>query len=383
MVQPQVPQWPPPQYPGWQPPPPPPPPRRSGAGIVLLAAVVIFAALALTFGRTLLRPVGSSNPSVTGPIGDTNTQPSGRRPGVVDIETILGYRNAEAAGTGIVIKSTGVVLTNNHVIAGATRIRVTDTDNGRTYKAKILGYARSADIAVLQLQTTARLKTAVFGDSSKVAEGDVVTAVGNAGGKGGQPSVVSGSVTALDQAIVARDESDGSSENLKGLIQTSAPIQPGDSGGPLLNTRGQVIGMDTAASAGFQFQRDSGRPGSGRGFAIPANQAMTVADQIQSGTASTTVHLGRTAMLGVQVRSNTSGSGAQVAGILPGTPAERTGLRSGAQLTTLDGNPIASPSGLTDMLLQHHPGDVVRLGWTDPDGTSNSAAVRLADGPPQ
>jgi S1-C subfamily serine protease len=383
MAQPQMPQWPPAQYPGWQPPPPPPPPRRSGAGIVLLAAIVIFAAFALTFGRTLLQPSGAQ-PTVTGgPVGDTNTQPSGRKPGVVDIDTVLGYRNAEAAGTGIVIKSSGIVLTNNHVIAGATRIRVTDTDNGHTYKAKVLGYARSADIAVLQLQTTAKLKTAILGDSSKVAEGDVVTAVGNAGGKGGPPSVVTGSVTALDQAIVARDQSDGTSENLKGLIQTSAPIQPGDSGGPLLNTKGQVIGIDTAASAGFQFQRDAGRPGSGRGFAIPTNHAMPIVTQIENGAASATVHIGRTALLGVQVRSNTSGGGAQVADIFPGTPAESAGLQPGAELTTLDGSPIDSPTALTDMLLRHHPGDVVRLGWTDPGGGERSAAVRLADGPPQ
>src|SRR5882724_5386364 len=117
MAQPQRPQWPPAQYPGWQPPPPP-PRRRNGGGIILLAAIVIFAAFAITFGRTLLQPSGA-DPSVTGgPVGDTNTQPSGRKPGVVDIDTVLGYRNAEAAGTGIVIKSSGIVLTNNHVIAG-------------------------------------------------------------------------------------------------------------------------------------------------------------------------------------------------------------------------------------------------------------------------
>jgi len=371
------------QYSGWQPPPPP-PPRRSGGGFLIVVFVVIFAAMAFVVGRTLLHPGGGGGQSAASgaPVGDTNTQPSGRRPGVVDVDTVLGLRNAQAAGTGIVLTSTGIVLTNNHVIAGATAIRVTDTDNGRTYKARVVGYAKSSDVAVLRLQNASGLKTAALGDSSRVAEGDVVTAVGNAGGKGGAPTVVSGTVTGLNQSIVARDESDGSSENLKGLIQTSAPIQPGDSGGPLLNTKGQVIGMDTAASAGFQLQRNGGQQAA-RGFAIPVGQALPIARQIEAGQASSTIHVGRTALLGVQVRSTSGQGGAPVASIFQGSPAESSGIRSGDRITSVDGRAVGSANALTELLLRYHPGDTIRLGWTDAAGTARSASIRLADGPPQ
>ncbi len=369
------------RYPGW--PPPPPPPRRSGgSGFLIVVFVVIFAAMAFAVGRVLLH-TGAADPRPTvsgGPVGDTNTQPSGRQPGVVDVDTILGFRSAQAAGTGIVLNSTGTILTNNHVIAGATTIRVTDTDNGRTYKARVVGYAKSNDVAVLRLVNAHGLKVAALGDSSKVAQGDVVTAVGNAGGKGGDPTVVTGSVTGLGQSIVAKDESDGTSENLKGLIQTSAPIQPGDSGGPLLNTKGQVIGMDTAASAGFQLQRNQDQQA--RGFAIPINQAMPIVRKIEAGTASSTVHIGRTALLGVQVRSTGKG-GAQVSSIFQGTPADSAGIDPGSEITSLDGQPVDSANTLTELLLRYHPGDTVRLGWTDPTGGSRAASIRLADGPPQ
>src|SRR6516225_7706598 len=171
-------------------------------------------------------------------------------PGLVDIVSTLGDQNAEAAGTGMVVTSSGEVLTNNHVIDGATSIKATDIGNGRTYTAKVVGYDKSDDVAVLQLQGASGLTTVSFGDSSRVHVGQSVTALGNAGGKGGTPSVATGTVTGLNQSITASDEGSGSSENLTGMIETNANIQPGDSGGPLVNSAGQVIGIDTAASGG-------------------------------------------------------------------------------------------------------------------------------------
>ncbi len=147
-------------------------------------------------------------------------------------------------------------------------------------------------------------------------------AIGNAEGKGGQPSVVTGSVTALNQSITASDEGSGSSEQLTGMIETNAPIEPGDSGGSLVNSAGQVIGMDTAASTssetptaqtanpGQQSQGQSGQSQSGQSqssgtqaFAIPINEAVSIAAQIEGGNSSATVHLGSTAFLGVEVSS--------------------------------------------------------------------------------
>ena len=158
-------------------------------------------------------------------------------PGLVDIVSTLGDQNAEAAGTGMVVTSSGEVLTNNHVIDGATSIKATDIGNGRTYTAKVVGYDKSDDVAVIQLQGASGLTTVSFGDSSQVAVGQSVVALGNAGGTGGTPSVATGTVTALNQSITASDEGSGSSENLTGMIETNANIQPGDSGGSLVNRR--------------------------------------------------------------------------------------------------------------------------------------------------
>ncbi len=169
-------------------------------------------------------------------------------PGLVDVNSTLGYEGASGAGTGIVLTSTGEILTNNHVIDGATSISVTDVGNGKTYKATVVGYDKSHDIAVLQLQGASGLKTAKIGDSSKATVGESVVAIGNAGGTGGTPSAAGGSIIALNQQITASDELGGASEQLTGLIEVNADVQPGDSGGSLVNSAGQVIGIDTAAS---------------------------------------------------------------------------------------------------------------------------------------
>ncbi|HWC38056.1 MAG TPA: trypsin-like peptidase domain-containing protein [Acidimicrobiales bacterium] len=304
--------------------------------------------------------------------------------GVVDINTTLGYQGGQAAGTGIVLSSSGEILTNNHVVAGATSIRVTDVGNGRTYAATVVGTDKTDDVAVVQLQGASGLETAALGDSSKVAVGDAVTGVGNAGGAGGTPSSASGSVTALNQSITASDQSDGSSEQLTGLIQTDAAIQPGDSGGPLVTSTGKVIGMDTAASTSGGFRLQSG---SNQGFAIPINTALTIARQINSGKSSPNVHIGAAAFLGVQIQDSSqlgggsSGSGAQVAGVEPGSPAEQAGLAAGDEIVSLGGSTVDSATTLSNLMQGHHPGDKVQLGWIDGSGQQQSATVTLATGP--
>ena len=143
-------------------------------------------------------------------------------PGLVDINTRMGYQNGEGAGTGIVLSPSGEVLTNNHVINGATSINVTDIGNGQTYPATVVGYDRNHDVAVLQMQGASGLQTASIGDSNAVAVGDEIAAIGNAGGVGGTPSIAAGTVSALDQAITVSDDTTGSSEQLDGLIQVAA-----------------------------------------------------------------------------------------------------------------------------------------------------------------
>lgn len=196
--------------------------------------------------------------------------------GVVDINVGLNG-SGSAAGTGIVLTSTGEVLTNNHVIEDATTIKAVDVGNGRTYTATVVGADKADDLAVLQLQGAARLQKVRTGDSSKVAVRDYVTAVGNAGGAGGIPSAAVGFVTALNQSITAQDEVTGASEQLSGLIQIDAAVQAGDSGGPLISANGDVIAIDTASATGFQFQY-----GTSEGFAIPIDKALLVAKQIST-----------------------------------------------------------------------------------------------------
>jgi S1-C subfamily serine protease len=306
-------------------------------------------------------------------------------PGLVDVNTVLGYQDLAAAGTGMVIGDTGVVLTNNHVIDGATSITVTDLKNNKTYSATVTGYDLMGDVAVLQLQGAAGLATVPVGDSATVQPGDQVVALGNAGGTGGLPSVVTGEVTALDQSITAVDEASGASENLTQLIETNAAIQAGDSGGPLIDTAGKVVAMNTAASSGFLFGG-----GATAGYAIPIDVINPVIAQIEARTASSTVHIGPTAFLGVEVATfpNRYGSqpgtttGVEVVDVDEGTPAQRVGLVPGDVIVSLNGQGVATPTALATAMQQLLPGDTVQLGWEDISGASHRGTVALASGPP-
>ena len=269
---------------------PPMPPRRSRK-----RALIATGAVALATGAALGGLIGSMDHGVAGTVTATSKTAlsssaiaSRVDPALVDVVSTDGDQGATSAGTGIVLSPTGLVLTNNHVIDGATSIKVTDVGNGKTYTATVVGYDASHDVAVIQLQGASGLTTANLGDSSTVQVGDNVTALGNAEGKGGTPSVAPGTVTALNQSITASDELSSVSEQLTGLIETNAPIQPGDSGGSLVNSYGQVIGMDTAAGSSSQVQGQSST--ATQAYAIPINEALSIAKQIESGTTSADVH---------------------------------------------------------------------------------------------
>jgi len=306
-------------------------------------------------------------------------------PGLVDVVSTLGYQNGQAAGTGIVLTPNGEVLTNNHVINGATSVKVRDVGNGQTYQAKVVGYSAAKDIAVLQLQGASGLTTATLGDSSQVRVGNKVVAIGNALGRNGTPSVATGRVTGLDRSITASDEGSGASERLTGLIESNAPIQPGDSGGPLTNTHGQVIGIDTAGSSGSP--QLSSASSATQAFTVPINEALNVARQIEAGTGSATVHIGPTAFLGIEIGSGSqmpgmpASTGAQIAGVTPGSAAAAAGLAAGDTITSLAGHSITSPNQIRSVLNGYHPGDRVSISWTDQSGASHTGSVTLATGP--
>lgn len=297
-------------------------------------------------------------------------------PGLVDIDTELGLEGTAAAGTGMILTPSGEVLTNNHVIEGATSVSVTDIGNGRTYSATVVGTDKASDVAVLQMSGAAGLATVRLGDSSKLSIGEAVTAIGNAGGSGGTPSVTTGDVTALDQAITASDEVDGSTEELSGLVETNAALQPGDSGGPLVDNSARVVAIDTAASAGFEFQS-----GSRQSYSVPIDYAASIARQIEDGEASSTVHIGPAAFLGLWIEPSPTVAGAQVARVEDDSPASQAGIVAGDVITSLGGQPVDSADVLSNLMQSHHPGDSVRVGWVDPLGRQHSATVVLAVGP--
>jgi S1-C subfamily serine protease len=409
------------QYPYGQYPIPDPPRKHRGRTALGLTATAM---IALAAGAGAGVALSNGSPGNGGATATSKTAMSTSQiarnvaPGLVDVNTTLGYQNAAAAGTGIVLTSNGEVLTNNHVVEGATSISVTDIGNGKTYKATVVGYDESKDVAVLQLSGASGLKTASIGDSNTVSAGNQVVALGNAGGKGGAPSVAPGEVTALNQSITASDESSGTTENLTGMIETNADIQPGDSGGSLVNQYGQVIGVDTAASSSFQLGNGDGGFGNGtggfggnggfgngtggfggngssgsssspsgsttQGFAIPINTAISIADQIEAGHASSTVHIGATAFLGIEIASTNgmSGSGVEIAGAASGTPAAAAGLTAGDVITSVAGTSVGSGTSIQQVLEGYHPGDKISIGWTDTFGQSHTTTVTLASGPP-
>jgi S1-C subfamily serine protease len=298
--------------------------------------------------------------------------------GVVDINTTLGYQGGSAAGTGMLISSAGVVLTNNHVIRGATAIKVVIPSTHRSYTATVVGYTVANDVAVLRLQNASKLRTVSTADSSTVKVGQRVTAVGNAGGVGGRPRAAAGKITGTKQTITATDDS-GISEQLTGLLQTDAALQPGDSGGPLMNVAGRVIGMDTAASVGFRFQAG------GDGYAIPINKALSFARLILAGRSSATVHIGSTPFLGLSVPSQDDApNGVTVASVVPNGPAAQAGIGQGDVITSVNGKAVNSFGDLSKALLQFNAGTTVTLGVVNGvSGLASSVSVTTTSGPPQ
>lgn len=304
--------------------------------------------------------------------------------GVVTITSQLGYENATSAGTGMILTADGVVLTNNHVVENATAIQVTVESTGTSYTATVLGTDKKADVAVLKLQGASGL-TPVTLDTAGVTSGEAVTAIGNAEGTGTLVAAA-GSVTATDQTMTASTDS-ATAETLSGLIEFSASVVSGDSGGPVLDSNGQVVGITTAASSG---------PGSTVAYAIDIQDAMAIAKQIEAGQGSSDVVIGYPAFLGVSIGSSAqtrgvpgdttgstgSTSGATIAGVITGTPAADAGLVAGDTITKVGGTAITSSDQLSTVLAGHKPGDKVTITWTSAStGTSHTATVTLATGP--
>lgn len=335
-------------------------------------------------------------------------------PSVVDVTATLTYDDETASGTGFVIDArTGLVLTNNHVVRDATAVVVTVPATGRAYPADIVGVDVPADVAVLQIRPVAGLPAAPLGDSAAVADGTPVLSFGNQAGAGGPPTVTSGVITGTGRTIDADDGVAGFSETLHGMLATTARIEPGDSGGPLADSAGTVIGVDTAA----------GTDGSDTGYAIPIDVAIAVERQIAGRQHGQGISLGVDGFLGVIVGSGTarspaaqqaqdrsvtpgaaaprSGSacvpaqedvsppttiapapsGALVLGVLCGTGAAAAGIAAGDVITAADGLQVDSPDALTVIVDRCRPGTVVPITWVAAAGNSRTSRIRLGTAP--
>jgi S1-C subfamily serine protease len=384
--------WPPPPPPGgwygdpwgsppWgEPPTPAPrPPRRRAALALLGIALVLLAAGAALIGlvnRNQQQGLGSLFTRGTSNL-DVAAITARVSPAVVDITA--SFPDGLVAGTGMVITSSGEVLTNNHVVDSATAIEAQVGGSGPVYSARVLGTDAGADVALLQLDGASRLST-VSVASSSVGIGDSVVAIGNALGRQGPPSGSGGQVTGVDRTITATDQSGQSTETLTGLIQVDANVLPGDSGGPLVDGSGRVVGMDTAASARhFRFVT-----GGSEGFAIPIGTAMSVARELRSsagsGGSASRPPPAPPALLGVQLSNSGSdvAPGVLVAGVQPGSPADAAGIAAGDVIVSLDGRDVQSAAQLRSAIRGHHPGDRVSIAWVDPSGQQRTASVRLA-----
>ena len=399
----------------WPPMPSPPvAPAKARRGLAALAALALVLASAgvgagvaiavhnnsntRTFDAAGNNSLGNNPPSNGGlggtlPGGGTDTVPSGSGtldmsaiaakvdPALVNIDTTLAQ--GRAAGTGMLISSTGEILTNNHVIADATSIKVVIGGTGPSHDAKVVGYDVTEDVALIQItDNVSNLPTITFGDPNQAQVGDPVVAIGNAGGKGGTPSVSQGRITALDQEVTAGDPG-GNQETLEGMIQINAPIQPGDSGGALIDRNGKILGMNTAAAGGGRFNST----GSNIGFAIPIDNAIGIVGQIRSGVETDKVHIGDRALLGVQVEDLNGQSapvteGALVVKVQDNTGAKDAGVQIGDVLVTLNGKPVTDSASLRAVLAPLHPGDSIRVGWVDSTGQKHEASVKLVVGPP-
>lgn len=298
--------------------------------------------------------------STASPETDASTAQS---QGVVLIDTVLP--DGEAAGTGLVLESDGLVVTNYHVVAGSSSVQVTIATTGETYAATVVGHDAAADVALLQLQDASGLTPITIDAGGDPVVTDAITAIGNAEGQG-YLSAASGTVEALGQSITTEATTATDGESLTDLIQTDAAVVGGYSGGALLDAQGEVVGMTTAASSG----------GVAESYAVPIQDALAVVARIEAGTETATTRIGSAAYLGVSI-----GQDLNMGSVADGSPAADAGLGAGSTITALDATPVTTYDGLAAVLAQHEPGDRIAIAWTDADGAAHRATLTLGSSP--
>lgn len=322
---------------------------------------------------------GRAGYSAASPVSSTATAAQSK--GVVLINTVLPYDDASGAGTGMVLTASGQVLTSYHVVEGASTIKVTIAETAKTYRATVVGSDQTADVALLQLQGAGGLTTIKI-DNDTTSVGDKVTAVGNAGGTG-TLAAAKGTIVSLRASITTAAEGPVASERLTGMIETTADVVSGDSGGPLYDADGEAVGIDTAASSGAEIN----------GYATPIQRALSIVQQIRSGKQSSTVQVGPAPLLGVELSDASSSefgypgaaleepSGAMVEDVVSGTAAAQVGLEAGDEITALGGHTVTSAEDVSALLADHDPDDQIKIVWIDQTGSQQAATVTLGASP--
>lgn len=276
--------------------------------------------------------------------------------------TGFGGRTAAGAGTGVVISADGEILTNAHVVDGATTIHVRLASESQSREAEFVGADPANDLALLRVEAGDGLPVAELGSSEALAVGDDVVAIGNALALRGGPTVTRGIVSALGRTM------DTESGTMTGLIQTDASISSGNSGGPLVNAAGRVIGINTAVATS-----GAGTAAENIGFAIAIDQARPVIDRLRTGTDAAAP-----GYLGVSIADPTDGSrGALVTAVAPGSPADDAGLEAGDLLTAVEGRDVDGAAALRATVRSHAPGEEVQVEFRR-DGDTGRATVTLS-----
>jgi S1-C subfamily serine protease len=283
------------------------------------------------------------------------------------VNEVVQINTDSGVGSGVVLDSAGDIVTNAHVVSGASSLTV-KTSDGKTFPASLVGSFAQNDLAVIKLNgADTKLVPAKFGDSAKVQAGDVVLAVGS-------PFGLSDTVTEGIVSATGRTQSEGNGVTLTDLIQTSAPINPGNSGGALVDIKGQVIGIPTLSAPDAQGR---GQAAAGVGFAISSNQVVSISQQLVANGSVT--HTGR-AYLGVSTHDDAKG-GAAVVSVVSGGPADKAGVKSGWVITAIGGHDVADSNGVSQVLAGLKPGDKVSVAFRLPDGSTRSVSIALGERP--
>jgi serine protease Do len=357
---------------------------------LLLPTIVLSLLVGAACTRTVIERVPASSPAAVdvggvNPAGDPVVQVVKKvRPAIVNVTTDLFQPSPFAqpgrgVGTGVVVRSDGIVVTNFHVVEGATRITViTPPPHSKRYSARVIGGDQSGDIAVLKVDAQG-LPTVPLGNSAQLQLGERVVALGYALALPGGPTVTAGIVSGQGRTIEAQDPNCTSCPNQRrvynGVIQTDAAINPGNSGGALVNLAGQVVGINTAGA----------NQAENIGFAIPINSAKPIIQHAVTHPSAPVAYLGvvtQDVSPGLAFQFNLAvGSGALVVDVIAGGPAAKAGIGRGDVITGFDGTKVTSSSQLGDLIHGHSPGDAVRVSFVQPGGARKTATVTLGVNP--